>query len=143
MLSASDPSAAHARDEAPRFATLVEMLRFRARVDGERRACTLLVDGETREEHLTYAELDRRARAIAALLQASSKPGQRAILLYAPDFDFLAAFLGCLYAGAVAVPAYPPDPARLRRTLPRLLAIVRDSQAELVLTTSAILPMAE
>ncbi len=71
-------------------------------------------------------ELDRRARAIAASLQEAARPDDRVLLLLPSDLDFVAAFFGCLYAGVVAVPAYPP---RLlpQRSLPRLLAIVGDA----------------
>src|SRR6185369_9102992 len=57
---------------------------------------------------------------------------------YPPGFDYICAFFRCLYAGVIAVPAYPPDPARLDRTLPRLAAIVADAEASVVLTTGAI-----
>ncbi len=92
--------------------TLVELLRRRARHEPRRAAYTFLTDGE--EVHLTYGELDRRARAIAALLQEMGAGGERVLLLYPPGLDYIAAFFGCLYAGAVAVPAYPP---RLNRSL--------------------------
>src|SRR5207248_10245268 len=52
-------------------------------------------------------------------------------------------FFGCLYAGVIAVPAYPPDPARLMRTLPRLQAMAEDCRAAVVLTTAALREMAE
>ena len=58
--------------------------------------------------HLSYAGLDERARAIAALLQEHGAAGERVLLLYPPGLDYIAAFFGCLYAGVVAVPAYPP-----------------------------------
>ncbi len=80
---------------------------------------------------------------IAAALQAGSAAGERALLLYPPGLEYIAGFFGCLYAGVIAVPAYPPDPMRLERTLPRLRAIIRDAQARVVLTTSFILGMAE
>ncbi|HEY53159.1 MAG TPA: fatty acyl-AMP ligase, partial [Caldilineae bacterium] len=48
---------------------------------------------------------------------------------------------GCLYAGAIAVPAYPPNPMRLDRTLPRLQRIVSDAQPRVALTTEPILAM--
>ena len=51
------------------------------------------------------------------------------MLLFAPGLDFNVAVFACMYAGAIAVPAYPPDPLRLQRTLPRLEAMVRDAQA--------------
>src|SRR5262249_21567476 len=71
-------------------------------------AYTFLADEEGVEQRATYAEMDRRARAVAALLQENARPGDRALLIYAPGLDFVGAFLGCLYAGVVAVPAYPP-----------------------------------
>ncbi|MEK7785960.1 MAG: AMP-binding protein, partial [Chloroflexota bacterium] len=124
-------------------ATLVELLRRRALRQPDRRVYTFLVDGEAEEVHLTYEELDRRARRIAAVLQSHKATGERALLLYPPGLDYIAGFFGCLYAGVVAVPAYPPDPARLDRTLPRLQAMIADAQAAIVLTTSPILSLAE
>ena len=46
---------------------LVDLLQHRALHQGHDRAFTYLVDGEGEELHLTYSELERRARAIAAL----------------------------------------------------------------------------
>ena len=84
----------------------------------------------------TFADLDRRARAVAAALQAGGLGGERVLLLYPPGLDFLAAFCGCLYAGAVAVPAYLP---RSDRALPRLRGIVADATPRAVLTVEAML----
>jgi acyl-CoA synthetase (AMP-forming)/AMP-acid ligase II len=91
------------------------------------------------EGSITYAALDDKARTIGAALQAKAAPRARALLLYPPGFDYIAAFFGCLYGNVIAVPAYPPDPTRLDRTLPRLRAIIADAQATVVLTSSAIL----
>jgi amino acid adenylation domain-containing protein len=123
--------------------TLVELLRVRAERQPGKRGFTFLVDGEGEEAHLSYAELDRKARAIAAALQARGCRGQRALLLYPPGLDYIAGFFGCLYAGVIAVPIYPPDPMRLGRTLPRLMAICQDAQATIALTTDFILGMGE
>ena len=46
--------------------TLVEILHWRALHQLDRMAYIFLKDGETEEAHLTYADLDRRARAIGA-----------------------------------------------------------------------------
>lgn len=95
--------------------------------------------GGAGETTLTYSQLDEKARTIAARLQALfglRTKGARALLLYEGDLEFAAAFLGCLYAGVIAVPAYPPHPKRLRRELPRLNAILRDCGPSVVLTTS-------
>jgi acyl-CoA synthetase (AMP-forming)/AMP-acid ligase II len=122
---------------------LVDLLRWRARHQPEKRIYTFLVDGETQEVHQTYKELDQRARAIGAQLQSLGAAGERALLLYPPGLEYIAGFFGCLYAGVIAVPAYPPDPARLNRTLPRLQAMVADAQATIALTTDQILSMAQ
>src|SRR5687768_1644491 len=111
--------------------SLVDLLRWRAIQQPDRRLYTFLgSNGEQEESFLTYRTLEQHARAIAALLMQLQMSGQRALLLYAPgqELDFIAAFFGCLYAGVVAVPVYPPDPSRLNRSLPRLLAIVNDAR---------------
>jgi thioester reductase-like protein len=99
------------------------------------------VDGAATE--LTFAALRVRAHGVAVALQQRLVPGARALLLYEGGADFVTAFLGCLYAGIIAVPAYPPDPRRMHRTLPRLRAIVDDARAELVLASADILHVAE
>ncbi|RKH34972.1 AMP-dependent synthetase [Corallococcus praedator] len=118
--------------------TLVELSRRRAEQRPDQLAYTFLVDGDSEEAHLTYGDLDRRARAIGAALQARGARGERVLLLYLPGLEYVAAFVGCLYAGAVAVPAYPPDPMRLARTLPRLEAVIQDARARFALTTGFI-----
>ena len=116
--------------------SLVELLGLRARRQPDARVYTFLVDGDTEEAHLTYGELDRKARSIAALLRRAGAADERALLLYPPGLDYVAAFFGCLYAGCVAVPAYPPQ---LNRPALRLQAIAADSQAKFALTTANIL----
>ena len=118
------------------FATLVELLEHRTRNQPDRQAYIFLRDGETKEVSLTYQELGQQAQAIAALLQEVVEPGARVLLLYPPGLDYIAAFFACLYAGVIAVPAYPP---RRRRHDPRLQGILNDAQATVALTTQDIL----
>ncbi len=115
-------------------ATLAEALRLRAALTPERRAYTFLADGEEEAGSLDYRELDERARAVAAALRRTCRAGDRALLLFPPGLDFVAAFFGCLYAGVIAVPAYPPRSARM---LPRLQAILEDSEPAAALSTTA------
>lgn len=110
--------------------------------DPEALAFTYLTDGQAQERSLTRGELELRALAVAQELLARGLRGKRVLLLYVPGLDFVVALLGCLYAGAIAVPAYPPEPGRLQRTLPRLLAILRDCAPALVLTTRELLAVA-
>ncbi|MEM7350844.1 MAG: AMP-binding protein, partial [Acidobacteriota bacterium] len=120
----------------PRFGetlgTLNDLLRTRAREMPEKTAFSFLVDGEQAGDRLLYGELDARARSIAAQLVRAGAVGERALLLYPPGLEFAAAFFGCLYAGTVAVPAYPPA----RRTLDRLRSIALDAQPRVALTTA-------
>ncbi|MEM7049900.1 MAG: amino acid adenylation domain-containing protein [Acidobacteriota bacterium] len=118
-----------------RWSSLVDLLTERARELPEQRAYTFLDDAGEAEATLTFGDLDRRARAIASALQAAGLGGQRAMLLYAPGIEFVAAFFGCLYAGVVAVPGYPP---RSRRSLPRLMTVAQDARAAVALTTAGL-----
>jgi amino acid adenylation domain-containing protein len=117
-------------------ATLVEMLRDRAARHPERTACVFLLDGDAEGERLTYGELDREARRVAARLRAEGLAGERALLLFPPGLAFVAAYFGCLYAGTVAVPVYPP---RSNRNLDRLHAIVADADARAVMATDDVI----
>ena len=116
--------------------TLVDLLQMRADRQPDELAYRFLLDGETETLTLTYAELDRKARAIGAWLESLNAAGERALLLYPPGLDYIVSFFGCLYAGLTAVPAYPP---RLNRPVPRIQSIVADSRASIALTTSTIL----
>ena len=91
-----------------RPSTVPALLRFRAAETPDRVGYTYLVDGRAAELHFTYGELQRRARVVASALQAMGARGERVLLLYPPGLDYVAGFFGCLLAGAVAVPAYPP-----------------------------------
>ncbi|MFJ2261648.1 aminotransferase class I/II-fold pyridoxal phosphate-dependent enzyme [Streptomyces sp. NPDC087844] len=95
-------------------------------------------EGAEQGESWNYRELDLRTRAVAALLQREGLTGKPVLLLHPPGLDYVAGFLGCLYAGAIAVPAYPPDTRRFGQTMPRLAAIARDSGATHALTTEAL-----
>ena len=115
--------------------TLVELLRSRAVQQASDLAYRFLVDGEEEELELSFAELDRRSRAIAAWLGARGLQGERALLLFPAGLDFVCAFFGCLYAGVIAVPAYPP---RMNRKLDRIQAIAADAEAAVALTLESV-----
>lgn len=116
-------------------ATLVDLLSDRSAHQPQQTAYTFLVDGEREAVSLTYRELEQKAKAIATYLQSFCSPGERVLLVYPPGLDYIAAFFGCLYAGVVAVPAYPPRP---NRSATRLQSIIVDAQAKAALTTKSI-----
>ncbi|MEV8378873.1 amino acid adenylation domain-containing protein [Kribbella sp. NPDC056861] len=116
-------------------AAVHDVLREQARRTPDRLAVSFLADGETESGRFSYAQLAERADSIAAALMDKGVRGEPVLLLYPPGLDYVAGFFGCLAAGAIAVPLYPPTPGRVARTLPRLAAVVADSRARLALTT--------
>lgn len=134
-----------------RASTMVDVLRSRADREGDRKAFGFVTDEKTEvdgvvvdvEEDISYAALDARARSIAHALIDRGLAGAPVVLIYPPGLDYIAAIYGCFYAGALAVPAYPPDPTRLQRSLPRLQTIISNAEAKAILTTSMIAGMRE
>lgn len=120
--------ASDSRQHAPAD-TLVRRLRDQAQRNPSRTAIRFLSDGDAEALSLDYAEVDRRARLIGARLDAAGAAGERALILHAPGPEYVASLLGCLYAGVIAVPAYPPTP----RTMARLEGIAADSRARFAL----------
>jgi 8-amino-7-oxononanoate synthase len=116
--------------------TLVDVLEYRAARQPSLEVFRYL-KGDGREQGvLTFAELQREARAIAAQLAKRVVPGDRVVLLVPPGLPYVAAFFGCLYAGVVAVPAYPPNP---RRADTRVARMVADCGARVALVSDALM----
>nr|WP_033274001.1 fatty acyl-AMP ligase [Actinospica acidiphila] len=80
---------------------------------------------------LSWQGLDARARAVAGRLHGTVRPGDRVALLLPQGLDYTAAFLGCLYAGVIAVPLFTPD---LAGHGGRLAAVLDDCEPAHVLT---------
>ena len=128
MIPWSDPLTRRATEAD----SLVDLLRRRASEDPTAELFSFLPDGEAASAIvLSRGELDRRARALASRLHDRGLAGERALLLYPPGLEFIAAFFGCLYARVVAVPAYLPRP---NRPMDRLRSIVADARPAVVLT---------
>jgi len=138
---ASDPAGAARAVKAPNgnatvCATLTEALRTQADERGGRAAFAFMPDGERVADEWTYAELDRRAKAVAARLAQHRNPvGERALLVLPTGLDFLAAFAGCAYAGAIPVPLSPPRPGRMAD---RIESVVEDSRPAFCIATASM-----
>lgn len=118
----------------PETQTILDRLADHAQQSPGRLALRFLKDrGES--DCLTYGQLASRVAALADQLQDQAGPGDRALLLYQPGLEFIEAFLGCLAARIIAVPAYPP---RKNRSADRLHAIIRDCSPRLLLTTGQV-----
>ena len=91
---------------------------------------------KTSEESITYEALHRAVVRCANQLNAHVAQGERAVILLNPGIDYIIAFLSCLYAGIVAVPAYPPRNSRHKI---RLQYIIDDADAKLVISDALVL----
>ncbi len=118
------------------ISTLLDLARQRALEFEDSPLYTYLRDGESDEQEYSYADLDQRAREIGGWLQDRKAAGQRVLLVYPQGLDYIAAFFGCIYAGAVAVPAYPP---RKNRQAGRMCRMVADADVSCALTTAELL----
>jgi len=119
-------------------ATLVDLLDLRAAEQPHDLAYVYLRDGEWEDGRWTWGELRSRSRAVAAHLRRSVAAGDRALLLFPPCLDFIAAFFGCLEAGVIAVPVPVSRSDRDSAAMARLRAIAADAMPAAVLTTEAI-----
>lgn len=118
---------------SPDINDFVELLDVQASRFAEKPAFCFLGDGENVTDSLTYADLAQRARATAAALQRRAPAGARVLLLYPSCVEYMVAFFGCLCAGMVAVPVFPPRGSKHNG---RLEAIAGDCGARIALTTT-------
>lgn len=138
--SASAALDARLPGDASGCSTLVDVLQLRARAQERDLAYVFLADGRHRVSSIRYGELDRAARRIAVALGETAGVGDRALLLYPPGLDFISAFFGCLYAGVIAVPLYPPQG---RHGEDRFAGVLADARPSALLTPSAFLSTTE
>jgi acyl-CoA synthetase (AMP-forming)/AMP-acid ligase II len=119
-------------------ASLIDLLRDRAAAQGPETAFTFLDGGEREQAFLTWSDIDARSRAIGAMVTAHVAPGSRVLVMLPPCIDFVPAFFGVLYAGAIAIPAYPPSTPRPDRASIRLRGMIADAGVALVLSSASV-----
>jgi acyl-CoA synthetase (AMP-forming)/AMP-acid ligase II len=129
------------------IASLVDIVSARAASDPSALAYGFLEAGEVERERLTWADIAERSLAVAHAIAAQEQPGARVLVLFPPGLDFIPAFFGCLRAGAIALPSYPPSGTHHRtgrrgslvdRTVARLRGMIPDAGVSLVLTSEAV-----
>jgi acyl-CoA synthetase (AMP-forming)/AMP-acid ligase II len=116
-------------------ATIVETLRQHASAAPARTAIRF-IPAASAPIDLTFAELDAAATRLAGLLRSRVQPGDRILMFYPPGLDFVVAFFGVLYAGAVAVPLVPP---RRQGAGPIIEALIDNAEPAAILTSSHLL----
>lgn len=121
-------------DVAVSAETIVDVLRRRAELTPQQRVFLFLDKGEREGACCTYAQLDRRAKAIGRRLSALGARGKQVLLPNPPGLEFIVNFFGCLYAGAVAVPACAS--LLSARKHDRFRFLVEDADAEFILAAS-------
>jgi len=113
----------------------IDLLQMQARCRGEQICFSLLADGSTVSQQISFAELDLRARALAVSLSRQVEAGDRVMLLMPNGIDYIVGFFATLYAGLIAVTAYPPQ--HKKRDWGRISGMVQDCDARLVLCSAA------
>jgi len=93
------------------------------------------LQGDTLESY-TYAAFAKRADAIGGHLRKDRglQPGDRLLLAYPPGLEMICAFFGCLSAGFIPVPVYPPSSRGFQSALYKMVHIAKDCNAAAVLT---------
>jgi len=118
--------------------SLIAVLQSVTQAHSRNRACTFLPDGLTDGGSLTFEELDRAARAVAAYLQAAGAVERPVLVACPPSLTYVVALLGCIYAGATVVSTVSPGSAGGAE---RVAAIAADAAAGLVLTPRDLRPL--
>jgi acyl-CoA synthetase (AMP-forming)/AMP-acid ligase II len=118
------------------FASLADLLHYRAAKQPHDRAYVLLSDRGREEAAITFAELERRAAMLAGRIATRAAPGERALLLCPTGIEFMVGFFGCVLAGVIAVPMMLP---RRQSARDASAGIVADCAPRLALALRALI----
>jgi acyl-CoA synthetase (AMP-forming)/AMP-acid ligase II len=115
--------------------TWIEVIQEQSAIRPDKVIFTFLRDIDGEDSRLTFRELEQKMGSIGAHLAQGGATGERVLILLEPSMNYILAFLGCLHAKAIAVPAYPPS---MKKQYGRLLNIIQDAQAKYAITSQAI-----
>lgn len=113
--------------------TIIQLLSNKVKANPEKVLYTFLKNGITETERRTYQQLHDMSSSIGAVLHKHAQVGDRVLLLFPSGLSYIDAFFGALYAGIIAVTAYPPT---LNSKNEKLKSIINDCKPKIVLTTS-------
>jgi len=88
-------------------------------------------------EEYSYSSFIHRTKAIAGHLRKNGRfaAGDRVLLAYPPGLEMICAFFGCVRAGLIPVPVYPPSSRGFQSALYKMIHIAKDCQAAGILTS--------
>ncbi|NQY34397.1 MAG: AMP-binding protein [Alteromonadaceae bacterium] len=113
----------------------LQVLERQAELSPNNIALTQYIKGNERDIELSYLALSQRAKALAYSISQQSKLGDRVIILLPNSIDYVVSFFACIYAGVIAVPAYPPH--KKKRDWARLNCIVQDCEPSIAIYHSS------
>lgn len=119
---------------------MIELLDMRAEQYGDEDKTFFLNTSLDIEDKLSFHSLMIKSKAIAAIIQRHTNKGDRVLLVYPPGLEFICAFYGCLYAGVIAVPVYPPVDKKL---VDKLQAVIKNSEPKIILSTKTVVDQIE
>lgn len=119
------------------MSNIVSILQNRSASLSNQCAYRFLEDGINEKEYINFGELDQKARILAAFLQEKKLSGHRLLLLYPPGIEFIISFMGCLYAGAIAVPVHCPKVKEFPDLQKLIQVIADDAEISGVLTSES------
>ena len=135
IMTMTSPAPSREMPPAMPWQTLPELLAAQARAHPDHMVFAHLDQGETPGESFTNAGLQARALAIAAALQRRLVPGDRVMLVFPNEPDFIAVAMGCILAGVIVIPAAPP---RNARTFAKLLNLAETAGARLIIVSDLL-----
>jgi acyl-CoA synthetase (AMP-forming)/AMP-acid ligase II len=117
------------------YSSLIDLLNNNVKKHPHKIAFRYLIGERDGEETISYEQLVINAKRIATYLQNAGFSGKQALIMYPSGLEYVTTFLGCLYAGVIAVPVYPPT---LSRNMDRIRSILLDASTNIILTTSQL-----
>lgn len=109
----------------PKADTLYHVLKYRAETQPNDPAYVYLINGEEESHPLTYKELQEASKQLAGRLQALNMHGERALLIFESDYNYIISFFACIYAGVISVPLHPPGK---NKSMSRISAIAMTAE---------------
>ncbi|CDZ76651.1 Long-chain-fatty-acid--AMP ligase FadD32 [Legionella massiliensis] len=120
-----------------KFENVVEMFLDRCQLNQSKPLYYFSPTGKFEDnEQITYDELLQKINSLSALLQQQTKPGERVLLIFTPGLDYIVTFWACVFAGVLAVPAYPPFD---KSTVEKLEAIINNAKPAIILSNTEII----